>query len=171
MTDDHVTFVRVPELGEARQIARVHVDAWRETYSGLVPDRFFGEEAFVARQEMWTRYLSARPLPGRIVVAERDGEVVGFASAGDAKGPDAEHGFSPARPLHLFTIYLLAAHHGTGAGQALLDGVLRNEAAQLWVARENHRARAFYARNGFQPDGVEFVDADIRDLVEVRLVR
>jgi len=49
--------------------------------------------------------------------------------------------------------------------------VIADEPAQLWVAKANARARAFYARNGFAPDGVEFADPHHDDLVEVRLVR
>lgn len=171
MTKSHAARVRPAEFRDAERIARVHVDTWRETYSGLVPDTFFTEDAFSARKDMWTRYLAARPDPGRLVVAERLGEVVGFAAAGPAHGPDAEKGHPPARRLQLFSLYLLAAQHGTGAGQSLLDAVLAGEPAQLWVARENLRARAFYERNGFQHDGVEFIDPDIEDLVELRLVR
>ncbi|TFD74877.1 GNAT family N-acetyltransferase [Cryobacterium sp. Sr8] len=171
MTDSPAALIRPAEFRDAERIARVHVDTWRETYSGLVPDTFFNEDAFSARKGMWTRYLSAPPEPGRLVVAERDGAVVGFAAAGPAQGPDAEKGHPPARSLQLFSIYLLAAQHGSGAGQSLLDGVLGDEPAQLWVARENHRARAFYERNGFEYDGVEFIDPRIRDLVELRLVR
>lgn len=33
------TLVRPAELDDANGIAEVHVTSWRETYSGLVPDR------------------------------------------------------------------------------------------------------------------------------------
>lgn len=42
--------------------------------------------------------------------------------------------------------------------------------AQLWVAEEKPRARRFYERNGFTPDGARFVDETL-DLAEARLVR
>ena len=111
--------VREPVEMDAEGIARVHVDSWRETYSGVLDDRFFTEEAYSRRLQFWGRYLAVQPRPGRMSVAVQDGTIVGFANAGDAVGPDAEHGFPPARPLHLFSIYLLAVAHGTGAGQAL----------------------------------------------------
>lgn len=43
--------------------------------------------------------------------------------------------------------------------------------AQLWVARDNPRAYAFYRRNGFRPDGAEQVMPEAEGFVEVRLVR
>jgi len=163
--------VRDAVASDAENIARVHVDAWRETYSGVLADHHFTEEAFSRRRQFWTRYLSLAPRPGRMVVAERGGAPVGFANAGDARGPDAEHGFPPARSLHLFSIYLLSAAHGSGLGQSMLDAVLRDDPAQLWVLRGNHRAIAFYERNGFAVDGIEFIEPSEPSLVEIRMLR
>jgi ribosomal protein S18 acetylase RimI-like enzyme len=161
--------VRVPSLGDVEAIAGVHVQSWRETYTGLVPDAFFGEAAYARRVRFWSDVLTTAP--PRVRVAEVDGEIVGFAFAGEAHGPDVTKGFEPARPLHLYSIYLLADHHGSGLGKRLLDGVIGDEPAQLWVARDNLRARAFYERHGFATDGVEYIDPDIAGLVEVRMVR
>lgn len=156
---------------DAESIARVHVDAWRETYSGVLAERHFSEAALSRRTQFWTGYLSLTPRPGHLVVAERGGAVVGFANSGEARGPDAEHGFPPVRPLQLFSIYLLEAAQGSGLGQSMLDAVLRGEPAQLWVLRGNARAIAFYQRNGFTADGAEFVDTSDPSLVELRMVR
>ncbi len=163
--------VRGAVAADAEDVARVHVEAWRETYSGILADHHFSDEALSRRKQFWTRYLSLEPRPGRMVVAERGGVRVGFANAGEARGPDAEHGFPPARSLHLFSIYLLAAAHGSGLGQSMLEAVLQNDPAQLWVLRGNDRAIAFYERNGFAVDGVEFIDPSEPSLVELRMVR
>jgi len=163
--------VRNAETGDAESIARVHVDSWRETYSGILNERFFSEAAFTRRRNFWTSYLSRHPRAGRLAVAELDGEIVGFASSGGSVGPDAEHGFPPARPVTLFSIYLLARAQGGGAGQQLHDAVIGNDPAQLWVLRANDRAIAFYRRNGFAFDGVEFTDPADPNLIELRMVR
>lgn len=163
--------VRDAREGDAEGIARVHVDAWRETYAGLVPDRFFGEAAFEQRREMWTRYLAMDPSPGPLAVAIAKDQIIGFANAGSARGPDAEKGHPPARDLHLYAIYVLAAAHGTGVGRALVEATLGEQPAQLWVAADNERAIAFYRRHGFEADGVEVADPDLEQLVEVRMVR
>lgn len=80
-------------------------------------------------------------------------------------------GFTPARPLHLFSMYVRAVWHGTGVGQALLDAVVGDEPAQLWVLEGNARAIPFYRRNGFSFDGVEYSDPLDANLIELRLVR
>lgn len=163
--------VREAERGDADGIAAVHVESWRETYAGVIPDRFWGAEAVVERRRMWHAILELEPVPGAVAVAERDGRIVGFAFAGSTDHPDASKGFGPARELHLFSIYLLAAEQGVGTGRALLDAVLGDRPAQLWVLRTNLSARDFYTRHGFHEDGVEFNDPDLDGIFEVRMVR
>src|SRR5690625_1124683 len=106
MNDTGEIIVRGGAVEDVEGISRVHVDSWRETYSGILDDRFFSEAAFQQRLDLWTRYLSNPPNEGKLSVATRGGHILGFANSGAAVGPDAEHGHSPARSLHLFSIYL-----------------------------------------------------------------
>ncbi|RWZ61306.1 N-acetyltransferase [Labedella populi] len=163
--------VRPAELGDAHGIADVHVESWRETYSGVITDRLMGDEALEARRRMWRSILGLDPLPGSVAVAERGDRVIGFAFAAPADHPDAMKGFPPARGLHLYSICLLANEQGSGIGTALLEAVLADQPAQLWVLSGNDRARAFYERHGFGADGYEFADPDLDGLVELRMVR
>lgn len=158
-------------VSDAEGVARAHVESWRETYAGTLDARFFSEDAYGRRLRFWSGYLASDPRPGRMAVAEQDGVIMGFANAGDAVGPDAEHGFTPARPLHLFSIYLRALGHGRGVGQALLDAVVGDEPAQLWVLEGNARAISFYRRNRFSFDGAEYRDPTDANLIELRMVR
>lgn len=157
--------VRPPDAGEAQDLARLHVRCWQQAYSHLLPAEYFDSVLLESRRRLWTSLLGRDPLPDRLVVAENAEWLIGFAMAGAARGSD------PARDHELFSLYLDDAEHGRGAGQALMDAVLGDLPAQLWVARDNPRAQSFYARNGFRPDGVETIDTDLYDLQEVRLVR
>jgi GNAT superfamily N-acetyltransferase len=163
--------VREAGAADAEGIARVHTDSWRETYGGVLNQRYFTSDAFERRRDTWVRFFALQSRPGRPWVAEVDGRIVGFAHAGDAAHPDASKGFPPARSVHLFTMYVLVTELGTGVGQALLDAVIGDGPAQLWVLRGNARACAFYRRNGFTFDGSEYVDPDDPALVELRMVR
>lgn len=163
--------VRDAVVGDAEGIVRVHVDSWRETYAGLLDERFFSADVFERRVNFWTRYVALYPRPGRLAVASRESVIVGFANTGLSIGPDAEHGFTLARAWTLFSLYLLAEDQGTGSGQALLDAVVGLDPAQLWVLQGNGRATAFYQRNGFTFDGVEYIDPADRNLVELRMIR
>ncbi|WP_052676273.1 GNAT family N-acetyltransferase [Microbacterium hydrocarbonoxydans] len=163
--------IRAASPEDADGIAAVHTDSWRETYSGLIPDRYFDATALEHRRRMWAHILRLDPAPGRIVVAERDGRVAGFAFAGSAQHPDARKNTEPARDLHLFSIYLLADEHGAGAGHALLEATIGQNPAQLWVIGANEHARRFYERHGFEPDGCMVEDPELNGIVEFRMVR
>lgn len=157
--------VRPPRPADAPAIAAVHVHGWRDTYGHLLPGRFYGGDALARRAAQW-QHLIAEPDPAHTVrVAEIDCTVVGFAVAGPSRDEDA------VRDRELYSLYVATAHHGTGAGQALLDAVLADDPAQLWVVTDNARARAFYRRNGFAPDGVGRVEQHLENLAEIRMVR
>jgi ribosomal protein S18 acetylase RimI-like enzyme len=57
--------------------------------------------------------------------------------------------------------------YGTGVGQALLDTVLGEEPAIVWIAEQNERAQAFYRKNKFELDGATKFDG----ISEVRMLR
>lgn len=157
--------IRRPVSSDIEALASLHVSTWRETYSGLVPESFFSEEALAARRRMWSRSIDEDRADRIVRLAEIDSALVGFAAAGAPVADD------PPRGLQLFMIYLAKDHHGSGAGQALLDSVIGENPAFLWVAKENPRARAFYSRNRFVADGVEQVHPMTEGLIEIRLIR
>lgn len=160
--------VREPRRDEASAIAHLHVATWKEAYSNLLPEDYFSEEYVAGRHRMWQHVLT-HPRDDMIVrVAETDGEIGGFAWVGPGEGINGQE---PPRERLLYAIYVLAAHYGTGIGQALLDETLGDHPAMLWVAKENPRATAFYLRNGFRFDGVEQVDPHAPLITDARMVR
>lgn len=163
--------LRTPTLEDAADLGRVHQQCWVETYDELVTPDFWEHSTEARRIGMWERMLR-RSEPGRrLVAAEVDGEIVGFALAGAFLA--REHpGFDPVHALEIRMLYLLRAHHGSGIGQQLLDAVLAaDEPAQLWVAERNPRAQAFYRRNGFEADGIRDDRAHGGDLTAIRMLR
>lgn len=144
---------------------RWHNRGWREAYADLLPEEFYDETALERRKRVWRRLIERDDPSKRLFVAESDGEIVGVGFAGKSRDD------RPARDLELYTLYVISSYFGTGVGQMLLDAVIGKEGAQLWVAKDNPRAQAFYRRNGFIMDGAEKVDAGANNLVEVRFVR
>jgi ribosomal protein S18 acetylase RimI-like enzyme len=156
--------VRPAELRDAPGIAGVHVRGWQETYAHLVPAEDLDRMRVEQRELRWREILTGDD--SETWVAADGDVVVGFAGTSPGRDDD-----SP-RPLELQSIYVLASHHGTGAGQRLLDAALGDRPAFLWVARDNPRANAFYARNGFGPDGATDTHSLLGTPVEaIRLVR
>ncbi|WP_432507125.1 GNAT family N-acetyltransferase [Kineococcus arenarius] len=157
--------VRRAEVGDVPQMARVHVTCWQQTYRGLVPDSVLDDPGLLeTRERFWTGALTdERWSRNRAAVAELGGTVVGIAMAGPAQETDATWDSE----LHL--IYVDAAHHGSGAGPALLDAVLApQESAAWWVADHNPRAHAFMRKHGFAPDGRSRTEDGVRAVRWVR---
>lgn len=162
--NDVLRLIRPATLADADAIAHVHTVSWRETYGRFVQDPdtnpwFDGGR----RVDMWRSTLASPDGRGAVQVALDSTGVVGFAATQSTPEPDA------VRPEELTMLYVLARAHGTGTGQALLDAVLVDRPASLWVASDNPRAHAFYRRNGFMPDGAESAFGPIPRTV--RLVR
>lgn len=164
--------VRSARPADAAGMARVHVEGWRQTYRGLMADEVLDAPDFMDRRErFWAAALGDDPRFADVVaaVALVDDEVVGIAMSGPTPEGDRAGG-TPERMLHV--LYVLADHHGTGAGAALLDTVApASEAHMLWVADPNPRAQAFYAKHGFAPDGTVRVDDGVRELRMARPAR
>lgn len=146
-------------------MARMLVQSWRETYRGVMREEVLDDPGLVARREEFWRsaFGEDRYAANRTAVAEVDGRIVGVAMS----GPPLDAGTDADRQLYI--LYVLTAHHGSGAGARLLDVVVeRAERVVLWVADPNPRAQAFYRKHGFRTDGAEQVDDGVR---EIRMIR
>lgn len=111
---------------------------WLEFSGPLPPWAEGGEEETFAELD---RALGA----GTAMVAEENGEVVGFA-AGLPRGP---------RVAELTELYVRPAVRRSGLGTALVRGVLEAlgaEHVRVGVGVDNEPARAFYRRLGFQTE-------------------
>ncbi|SJM56193.1 GNAT family N-acetyltransferase [Gulosibacter sp. 10] len=157
--------IRPARVEDVPALARVHVESWRETYRGLMPDAVLDDPGFVPRRErFWTAALGdPRFAEHAVALASLGGEVVGVAMSGPPRPEDGEW------DRQLFVLYAAAAVHGSGIGAALLDAVLPGGgSAVLWVADPNPRAQAFYRKHGFEFDGAGKVEDGVRELRMVR---
>lgn len=141
--------IRTAVLADALAIARVHVETWKTSYKGIVPDAVLEKLSVETRLPRWQELLSDESHAGFILVAETDdGEIVGFAVAGPNRGNenniDAE----------LYAIYVLQAHQGSGTGRRLVHEVMhRLQSAGytsliVWALQANNPARRFYESLG-----------------------
>lgn len=162
--------VRPAEPADAAGIAAVHVRSWQEAYAGLVPERVLAALDVERRTAQWREHLGPHGHV-RAWVAVVDQDVVGFVSMGPAHDEDADR-----RTLQIYAIYLDPQMWGQGAARDLMRTALAEVPPRtpvtLWVFAENERARHFYRRHGFQPDGTERTqDYDDTSLLEVRYRR
>ena len=140
--------VRRARREDARAIAQVHAETWRDAYEHVFGAERLASVTIDARLAQWERILAAGQ--SDVFVAAADG-IVGFVSTGDSRDADAE--------AELFAIYVLPEAWGTGAGTALMRAGLETMRlrasgdAVLWVLDDNPRARRFYEREGWALDG------------------
>ncbi len=135
------------------------MQAWQWAYRGLLPASHLAALSIDAREQMWRRLLAAPGTPAAqagLLVWEQAGRIRGFAAYGPARDIDPE-----ARDAgQLLALYLDEEFVGRGAGRDLHDAALDAlhaagfGRALLWVLENNARGRAFYARQGWAPDGL-----------------
>lgn len=140
--------VRPARLEDARRLAEIHVETWRATYPGVIPQEILDALSVDERERLWQQWIPQRET--NVFVAVLGSQVAGFVSVGPCWS-DPEIG-------ELYAIYVLSEAQGRGVGRALMDAGVealreRWDVAILWVATENPRARAFYERYGWVVDG------------------
>ena len=149
-----MTTIRPATADDAKTIAEIHVQAWRETYAGLLPKTLLDSLSIERRAGWWRGLLDGTNNPGRTVVFIAVGEndqAVGFGSCGRQRDPELDAaGFD----AEVETIYLLDKVKRLGIGRQLMTSLvaaMMNEGyrgAALWVLQENDPARRFYEALG-----------------------
>lgn len=149
-------------------MAAAHVATVRETYGPVLPEGALDGLTVDSRMPLWAAVTASPHVARDAVVGVRDGRIVGFALAG---APEGEVPADIGRQL--FAIYEFASEHGTGLGAAMMQRVLGEADATLWVAEANPRAIRFYEKHGFVRDGAQGEHAypGAPPLTTVRLTR
>ncbi|WP_329024829.1 GNAT family N-acetyltransferase [Streptomyces sp. NBC_00690] len=149
--------IRDMTIEDCDAVASIRVRGWQYAYAGLMPQSYL-DAMDTAEMAVKVRGWLSTAGPSRVthLVAERAGDVVGWACLGPCRdeGTTSQQG----------EIYALYAHPevvSTGVGRALMAELTTRAHDQglhellLWVVEGNDRARRFYARAGFEPDGLE----------------
>lgn len=151
MTREATAGIRAATTADIAGLARVHVQSWRETYVGIVPQAFLDGLNLESRERQWRRTLE---VSNAVFVAEDQDQIVGFASCGAAR----DEGFDG----EVYALYLLESQHGLGIGKALFQAALEAMWSQgkrrviVWVLADNP-TRRFYQRMG----GVQTLEQSI----------
>ncbi|RPF53408.1 GNAT family N-acetyltransferase [Aquisalibacillus elongatus] len=156
--------VREAVLSDAKGIAKVHIDSWRTTYKGLVPDQFLDSLDYDAREERWQNIIPN----GKVWVAENNqGEVVGFASGGPERSGDY-----PSYEGEIYAIYILKDYQGQGLGKMLVKPIVEHLKQQgigtmLVLVLEGNPATHFYESVGGKAIGTENLTIAGKSLNEI----
>ncbi|MFI6058541.1 GNAT family N-acetyltransferase [Streptomyces sp. NPDC051286] len=155
--------VRIREMGEADidAVAALRVRGWRSAYAGIIPQAFLDRmSAENDAQQRRAGFASSRGKVVDLVAVDEDDVPVGWVCFGPYRGET-----DAMDAGEVYALYVEPTLMGRGIGRALLDDVHRHASArrfatlQLWVLRDNSRARKFYAGAGYAADGA--VESDM----------
>ena len=104
--------IREAVLADAAGIARVHVESWRTTYPGIMPQAHLDALSVAEREQTWQGRLSPNSGEFTFVAETEDCEVVGFTN-----GDKNRSGGSDLQG-EIYTLYLLKSQQGFGASGA-----------------------------------------------------
>lgn len=140
-------------LEDIAAIDRVFRQSFRDTFAHLYRDEdlqaFFGQFTPAA----WADEIGSPE--HAFYLAEVDGETVGYVKLGPSTLPFEQLG--PA--VELRQLYILDEWHGSGIARVLMDWALEEARRRgvrellLTVYTDNHRAKRFYERYGFEDVG------------------
>ena len=185
---------------DSQGIARVRRESWLAAYTGIIDrtiiDRVTKAGANAADAPHNRRTLVAvggeDPAvigyaifgPERMVVSAVSRPVApagGWPAVTGAPPAPAADPYTPAGRAggtgELYALYVTPDWWSAGVGRALMDSVLASlrdagyTSAVLWVLADNARARRFYDRAGFAPDGVTNILAGLGGVLEFRYAR
>jgi GNAT superfamily N-acetyltransferase len=186
-----VVVIRSASAADAAQVAAVMRDSWFAAYDGIIPLAIIDQatapdggarirQSFRIRP--WQRMIAA--VTGGPAPASKAAEIVGYASFGperDVLGMPWPHPRTQAgrdgQVAELYALYVHPDWWSTGTGRALMDQVLLKvrvagyRHVTLWVLEANARARRFYQRAGFAPDGARHELEDLAGVTEIRYRR
>jgi GNAT superfamily N-acetyltransferase len=137
---------RPADAADAEPIAALHADSWRRHYRGAYADAFLDGDVVADRRSVWSARLAA-PSGTETVLAERDGQLVGFVHV--VFDDDPRWG-SLVDNLHV-----VHDQRRTGIGTRLItcaaQAVSRRadgSGMYLWVLQQNAAAQQFYSSCG-----------------------
>lgn len=164
----HAMDFRDATQDDAPLIAAIHAASWRSAYAHFMDPVYLASGIEAERLAHWTGRL-AQPAPTqRIIIAEENGQPVGFTCL-----IGVDH---PRWGTLVDNLHALPAAKGKGLGSALLAEAARwslenfpESGLYLWCYADNRAARGFYAhRGGLVVENTEKAGPDGRTQPEQR---
>jgi GNAT superfamily N-acetyltransferase len=151
-------FLDAARPADAAALSALHIETWAEAYRDRVPEAFYRERLAAHRARDWAEVLRDQAaLGGGVLLARCAEDVCGLCQY----GPTDDEDHDPRRVGHVHRLYVHPRHQRAGVGRSLLSEATQRlrergmSVATLWALKADERARAFYERLGWQPDGAE----------------
>jgi GNAT superfamily N-acetyltransferase len=136
-------------------VGAVHFHSRAHAYAEILSPEALSSGSPESMGEWWAERWKWERDTHRLTVAVDGATVAGFTYV----GPAEEDGVA-----ELYAIHAAPAYVGTGVGRSLMLDALPalarlGDRAVLWVLEANDRARRFYERGGWAPDGTRRTEA------------
>lgn len=144
----NIIFERAMEK-DIEEIAKVHVDGWKETYIGIIPDEYLSKISYESRKSHWKLLFGKEKV--QAIVCKIENEIVGFVSYGKE-----QHGYEKYDG-EMYALYLLKKAQGKGIGKKLFENgkielkKLGYKKMLIWALSEN-KSCDFYLKMGGQKE-------------------
>jgi len=191
-----VISIRELTAADGPAVAEVRRASWQAAYTGIIKqallDQAAAQPSGLLRPAPWRRTV--------VAVADGDHVAVGYAAFGPERsllasapivpraGAAAAAGQPPSAPRlteaglagqvgEVYALYVAPDWWSTGTGRSLMSCAVAAlteagyERAVLWVLQANARARRFYEKAGWAPDGASNILAGLGGVIEVRYCR
>jgi GNAT superfamily N-acetyltransferase len=143
---------------DVASIAALHAESWRVSYRGVYRDEYLDHGVDGERLALWTERFASPDPRAVTILAEEDGELIGFA-----------HTILEDDPVFgalLDNLHVTPARKRGGLGRRLMaataEAVIERSPGQplyLWVLERNVAAQAFYGALGGEPADRETTEA------------
>ncbi|TNJ53462.1 GNAT family N-acetyltransferase [Paenibacillus hemerocallicola] len=161
--------IRWAEPDDCTALGRVHSEAYRSAYMGIMPEHYLRRNTAENRERYYREALEKGPEKVAILIANDQPAGVMVVGGSCDDDLDSSHG-------EIRSIYLMEGVWGNGYGTAFLGWGIERLAefgyrnAALWVLEDNKRARSFCERFGFRKDGTHKTITRGKELVQSRYV-
>ena len=139
--------VRLARPQDAKEVARVYIESWHDTYPGVVPTALLRAMTPRGQTARWQAAIRAQSREVVLVAENERHGIIGMASLGPAR--DRVLSFDG----EVYTLYVDPGFYDRGVGRALLTAgfhVLRQKgynSCVIWAHAKNN-ARFFYEAMG-----------------------
>lgn len=157
--------------GDESHIAHVHLESWKTTYPGIVPQAYINSLKVEDGVQRWQQRIadnSDHIFVAQLAEAHRQDDIFGFINGGTIREPIGTY------DGELHAIYLLQHRQAQGAGRALvrtLAAALHEQGLKSMIvwALEDNPAVGFYKHLGAIPVTSKTINIGGKDLPDLAL--